>query len=449
MKNERRHPETLNFHKFPLPLKITMKLAKGRHFAGIFKQTSWRINPVKLPVPARTGAIKRRLGMGMSERSVLYLIKPGELTLKGGNRESFFKILLRNLAVTLRGTGASITRTEGRIYVNCPPETEGLCEGALSRLAGISGWAKARKSEKSVDAVMSAAVEEALACRGARSFKVEARRTDKSFPLNSYEIAVMAGERILNAVPSFVVDVHSPEITIKIEIRERAYIYGREHKGLRGLPAGVSGRGMLLLSGGIDSPVAGYLAALRGMRIFAVYFHAYPYTPDEARQKAARLAEIVGAYAMGVKLNVVSFTKVEQRIKEAAPQEWSTVLLRMAMMDCASSLALRRRCKCLITGESLGQVASQTIENIACAESRARLPVLRPLIAFDKEDIIKKAVEIGSYETSILPYQDCCALFSPAHPVIHAHLNEASELYDTLDLEPLISEALRELTKEG
>jgi thiamine biosynthesis protein ThiI len=181
--------------------------------------------------------------------------------------------------------------------------------------------------------------------------------------------------------------------------------------------------------------------ALRGMRVFAVYFHAYPYTPDEARQKVVRLAEIIGLYSMGVRLSVVSFTEVERRIKDGAPPEWSTVLLRMAMMDCASTLAAGKRCKCLITGESLGQVASQTIENMTCAESRARLPVLRPLIGLDKESIIRQAISIGTYETSILPYQDCCTLFSPPHPVIYAPLQEAAALYDSLALAPLLYEA--------
>lgn len=376
----------------------------------------------------------------MDEQGALYLLKFGELTLKGGNRETFVRVLTGNLAAMLRGTGASINRTEGRLYVNCPAEKQAACEDVFSRLAGISGWARARRTEKTVEALISAAVDEARVCHdgGARSFKVEARRTDKSFPLSSYQICSMAGSRITDAIPGFTVDVHSPEATVNIEVRERAYIYGAEGRGLRGLPVGVSGRGMLLLSGGIDSPVAGYLMALRGMRVFAVYFHAYPYTPDEARQKVVRLAEIIGLYSMGVKLSVVSFTEVERRIKDGAPPEWSTVLLRMAMMDCASTLAAHKRCKCLITGESLGQVASQTIENMTCAESRARLPVLRPLIGLDKESIIRQAISIGTYETSILPYQDCCTLFSPPHPVIHATLQEAAALYDRLDLAPLL-----------
>jgi thiamine biosynthesis protein ThiI len=377
----------------------------------------------------------------MKEQTELYLLKPGELTLKGGNRESFFRVLVRNLAAMLRGTGASVTRTDGRMYVNCPLQSEAACEDVFARLAGISGWAKARACEKSAEAVTDAAVCEARSCydAGARSFKVEARRTDKSFPLNSYELCRAAGSRIESAIPGFRVDVHTPEITVNIEIRERAYIYGGGHKGLRGLPVGVSSKGMLLLSGGIDSPVAGVLMALRGMRISTVYFHAYPYTPDEARQKVERLAEILGGFAMGVDLTTVSFTEVEQHIKDGAPPEWATVLLRMAMMDCASTLALRKRCKCLITGESLGQVASQTIENMTCAESRARLPVIRPLAGLDKESITKLAVKIGTYETSILPYPDCCAIFSPSHPIIHAKPDEAAALYDKLDLAAAIA----------
>jgi thiamine biosynthesis protein ThiI len=380
----------------------------------------------------------------MDEQRILYLLKLGELTLKRGNREAFIKALMRNLSIMLRGTGASVTKTEGRLYVNCLSGKESACEEVFSRLAGITGWAKSRKSEKTIEDVMNAAVDEARLCyeSGARTFKVEARRTDKSFPLNSYQICCMAGDRIRGAFPDFNVDVHTPQSTVNIEVRERAYIYGFEHQGLRGLPVGTSGRGMLLLSGGIDSPVAGYLMALRGMRIFAVYFHAYPYTPDEARQKAVQLARIVGGYAMGVHLSSVSFTRVEQRIKDGAPSEWTTVLLRMAMMDCASSLAVRKRCKCLITGESLGQVASQTIENMTCAESRARLPVLRPLIGFDKESIIKYAVKIGSYKTSILPYEDCCTVFSPPHPIIHASPDDAASLYDNLKLDTLLEEAL-------
>jgi thiamine biosynthesis protein ThiI len=249
---------------------------------------------------------------------------------------------------------------------------------------------------------------------------------------------------VLNAVPGMRVDVHKPEAVIHIEIREKAYIYGMDRKGLGGLPVGTAGRGLLLLSGGIDSPVAGFLMASRGMGIDAVHFHAYPYTSEEAKQKVRRLANILGAYTMGVRLYMVGFTKVQARIKEAAPLPWSTVLLRMAMMECAERIARKIKCKCLITGESLSQVASQTIENLSCTDSIVSLPVLRPLIGTDKAAIIIKAKQIGTYQTSIEPYEDCCVLFSPSHPVLYGDPAEAARLYESLNLEPLIEEALRD-----
>ena len=219
-------------------------------------------------------------------------------------------------------------------------------------------------------------------------------------------------------------------------------MYSNARKGLGGLPSGSAGRGLLLLSGGIDSPVAGFLMAGRGMTLNALHFHAYPYTSREAAQKVIRLAQTVGAYSMGIRLTMAGFTKVQMRIKERSPLPWATVLLRMAMMDCANTLALKTGCQCLITGESLSQVASQTIENLTCTQSRTQLPVLRPLIGMDKESIIKKAGQIGAYEISIEPYEDCCVLFSPPHPVLRGSLPEAAALYDTLELEPLIEEAL-------
>jgi tRNA uracil 4-sulfurtransferase len=208
---------------------------------------------------------------------------------------------------------------------------------------------------------------------------------------------------------------------------------------------GTAGRGLLLLSGGIDSPVAGFLMAARGMGIDAVHFHAYPYTSAEAQEKVVRLSKILGAYTMGIRLFIVGFTKVQMRIKEAAPLPWSTVLLRMAMMDCAEKIARKIKSKCLITGESLSQVASQTIENLTCTQSRIRLPVLRPLIGADKDSITGKAKKIGTYATSIEPYEDCCVLFSPVHPVLRGNPAEAISLYESLELEPLIEEALGEL----
>ncbi len=238
------------------------------------------------------------------------------------------------------------------------------------------------------------------------------------------------------------VDIHAPDDIIKIEIREKALIYSGGKKGLGGLPVGTAGRGMLLLSGGIDSPVAGFMMSARGMTIDAIHFHSYPYTSLEAKQKVIDLAKITGAYCMGINLYILNFTKAQMRIKERAPVQWTTILLRMAMMEAAQKAAQKTKCKCLITGESLSQVASQTIENLTCTQSRIKLPVIRPLIGFSKEEIIKKARQIGTFEISIQPYQDCCTLFSPPHPVLHGDVTEANALYEKLELEELIDEAL-------
>ncbi|MDR2468220.1 MAG: tRNA 4-thiouridine(8) synthase ThiI [Spirochaetaceae bacterium] len=374
-----------------------------------------------------------------------YLLKLGELTLKRGNKHVFEKILVRNLSAMLKGSAAQTITHDGRFFIRCTGEVSQRVEDTLNHLPGITGWAKVCEVEKSVNAVIEACVKEAQLCveGGSRSFKLETRRTDKSFPLRSYELNCMAGNAICEALPDFRVDVHKPDAIIRVEIRERAYIYGAEKKGLRGLPVGTAGRGLLLLSGGIDSPVAGFLMALRGMSLAAVYFHSYPYTSDDAKQKVIDLAALLRSYTLGLKLCVISFTAVQQRIKEYAPEEWSTVLLRMAMMECASSVAHYHKCKCLITGESLGQVASQTIENLTCSESRAQLPVFRPLIGFDKEAITKKAVEIGSFPISIRPYDDCCALFSPAHPVLRGNTSTAAQLYSELELDEILHDALQ------
>jgi thiamine biosynthesis protein ThiI len=379
-----------------------------------------------------------------------WLIRPGELTLKGGNRKAFETVLKRNLQTMLyRGApmgAVKIVLRNGRFYAHGPESCRTAVENALSHLIGISGWAETGSFPKTVEAVIEACEEEGhkLKAQGVTRFKVEARRTDKSFPLNSYDLRCKCGEAVLNAVPGMKVDVHKPDAIIHIEIREKAYIYGMDRKGLGGLPVGTAGRGLLLLSGGIDSPVAGFLMAARGMGIDAVHFHAYPYTSAEAKEKVVRLAGILGGYALGVRLFSVGFTKVQTRIKEAAPLPWTTVLLRMAMMDCAEKIALKIKSKCLITGESLSQVASQTIENLTCTQSRITLPVLRPLIGTDKETITKKAKQIGTYATSIEPYEDCCVLFTPPHPVLRGNPSEAVTLYKSLELEPLIEEALME-----
>jgi thiamine biosynthesis protein ThiI len=373
-----------------------------------------------------------------------WLVRLGELTLKGGNRKAFETILKRNLQAMLAGYDVQIATKNGRFYVHGAENCRDAVEYALSHLIGIAGWAEAGSFPKTIEAVVEACIEEGrkLKARGALSFKVEARRTDKSFPLDSYALRCKCGEAVLEAVPGLKVDVHKPQAVIHIEIREKAYIYGMDHKGLGGLPVGTAGRGLLLLSGGIDSPVAGFLMASRGMGIDAVHFHTYPYTSAQAQEKVVRLTEILGAYTLGIRLYTLAFTKVQMRIKDRAPLAWSTVLLRMAMMDCAEKIARKIKSKCLITGESLSQVASQTIENLTCTQSRIKLPVLRPLIGADKNAITKRAKQIGTYSTSIEPYEDCCVLFSPPHPILRGDPSEAARLYEALELEPLIEEAL-------
>ena len=378
----------------------------------------------------------------------IWLLKPGELTLKGDNRKSFEGILRSNiqrLFSVVEGK-ISIKFTAGRYYVSAPEEKVQEIENILSRLIGISGWAKTAVCEKTKEAVLTACAEEAkkIYNQGIRTFKIDARRTDKSFPLTSYELCCEAGNIVTDLISDLKVDIHNPQDTIRIEIREKAFVYSGGKKGVGGLPVGTAGRGMLLLSGGIDSPVAGFLMAARGMNIDAVHFHAYPYTSMEAKEKVIKLAKLTGLYCMGIRLYILNFTKVQMRIKERSPAQWTTVLLRMAMMEAAQKSARKTKCKCLITGESLSQVASQTIENISCTQSRINIPVIRPLIGLSKEDIIIKAKHIGTYETSIQPYEDCCTLFTPKHPVLHGNVNEANELYEKLELEELIEEALSE-----
>jgi len=343
------------------------------------------------------------------------------------------------------GNKIKIKTTDGRYYVECSDDKSQIVENALSHLTGISGWAKTITCEKNLEAILCACVEEGkkLEQRGITTFKIHARRTDKSFQANSYELCCLAGNAVTDAVKSLTVEIKEPQDVINIEIREKAYVYSGGEKGLGGLPAGTAGKGLLLLSGGIDSPVAGFLMSCRGMNIDAIHFHAYPYTSQEAKQKAVTLAEIIGFYSMGIKLYIINFTQVQMRIKEKAPAQWITVLLRMAMMEAAEKTAEKIKCKCIITGESLSQVASQTIENLSCTQSRIKLPVLRPLIGLSKENIIKEARRIGTYNISIQPYEDCCVLFNPQHPVLYGETAEANALYETLEIKPLIDEALQ------
>ena len=377
-----------------------------------------------------------------------YLAKLGELTLKGSNLQEFENLLTKNTKKCLAGKNVKIQLRAGRLYIECEEEDCQAVEFTLNHLLGITGWAKTVTCEKSIEAINEAVFEIAKiqAEKGAKTFKIDARRSDKKFPLNSYQICCESAGKVESIMK---VDVHKPDVVIYVEVREKVFVYVDSNVGCRGLPVGSSGKGLLLLSGGLDSPVAGYRMLRRGMKIECCYFHSYPYTSEEAKQKVVTLAQKLAYYGITTYLNIIPFTDVQMKIKEKAPEAWSTLILRVCMMKVANILAKRCNAKCIITGESVGQVASQTIENMTVTEHFSDFPLLRPLCGMDKEEIIKDAYFIDTYETSILPYEDCCVLFSPRHPVLRGTVEQAEEIYKSLEVEDLINEAYnnREIVK--
>ena len=372
-----------------------------------------------------------------------YLAKIGELSLKGSNIKEFENLLKHNAAKYIEGLGCNITLRAGRLYIDCDESAAQRVEFMLSHLIGITGWAKAAVCEKTIEDINRTVFEIAKkeAERGCKTFKIDARRSDKNFPLNSYQICCEAAGDV-EAIMK--VDVHKPDTILYVEVRERVFVFADSNIGCRGLPVGSSGKGLLLLSGGLDSPVAGYRMLRRGMKIECCYFHSYPYTSEEAKQKVVDLAQKLAYYGITTYLNVIPFTEVQMRIKERAPDSWSTLMLRVCMMKLANRLARRCNAKCIITGESVGQVASQTIENMTVTEHFAEFPLLRPLCGMDKEEIIRDSYFIGTYDISILPYEDCCVLFSPRHPVLRATSEEAEKIYSSLEVEQLIDKAYKE-----
>ena len=372
-----------------------------------------------------------------------YLAKLGELTLKGSNIQEFENLLKHNTAKCLEGTKSRITLRAGRLYIDTPDENALKVEFLLNHLIGITGWAKCEITEKDIEAIKKTVYELAKkqADKGCKTFKIDSRRADKAFPLNSYQINCEAAGPVESLMK---VDVHNPDCIIYVEVREQVYIYTDSETGCRGLPVGSSGKGLLLLSGGLDSPVAGYRMLRRGMKIECCYFHSYPYTSEEAKQKVVTLGQKLAYYGIQTYLNIIPFTDVQMRIKEKAPQAWSTLILRVCMMKVANLLAKRCNAKCIITGESVGQVASQTIENMTVTEYFSEYPMMRPCCGLDKEEIIRTAEDIDTYETSILPYEDCCVLFSPRHPVLRGRVEEAEEIYKSLEVDQLIKKAYEE-----
>ena len=357
-----------------------------------------------------------------------FLIKYAEIGVKGKNKYLFEEALAQQVKYALRRCEGEfkVTRTEGRIYVHALSDFdyEETVEN-LKTVFGISGICPVihiadEGFEKLAESVV-AYMDETYPDKK-MTFKVYARRARKNYPMNSMEINMALGEAILNAFPEIRVDVHEPDVMLHVEIREKIYIYSMEIPGPGGMPVGSNGKAMLLLSGGIDSPVAGYMVAKRGVKIDAVYFHAPPYTSDRAKQKVIDLAKQVSRYAGPVYLHIINFTDIQLYIYEKCPHEELTIVTRRYMMKIAEMIAKETDCLGLITGESIGQVASQTVQSLAVTNEVCTLPVFRPLIGFDKMEIVAVSEKIGTYETSILPYEDCCTIFVAKHPVTKPNL---------------------------
>jgi len=378
-----------------------------------------------------------------TERDI-YLLKLGEIWLKGSNKSFFEKLLRQRIRQSLKPLDPRITMLQGRFFLSVLSDHEETVSSQLSKIFGIVGFSRTHTAEKDMKKVTEAALEvfkQSLQKRAPRSFKIEARRSDKSFPLDSYGIACSLGSSISEKYPDVPVDVKHPDLVISVEVRDKVYIYGNTQAGPGGLPTGCAGKGILLLSGGIDSPAAGYMMAKRGLYQHAVYFHAYPYTSDEALEKVKVLASILASYQGSMKLHSIPFTEVQLHIKKQAKANEVTLHLRYAMVRAAEIIAEKEHAQCLVTGEALSQVASQTLESISFTNSASSLPVFRPLIGLDKEEIIRLAEHIGTYEISILPYEDCCTIFSPKHPLVKPERKSMEEAYRELMLEELISAA--------
>lgn len=377
----------------------------------------------------------------------IILAKMGELALKGLNRSTFESILVKNIRRRLEGFGSfEIRKAQSVITIEPKDPSIDLDEAVekVSQVFGIVALSRAMVAPKEMDAILDAApdyLEETL--ENARTFKVEAKRSDKTFPLKSPAICAAMGEKLLQSFPHLKVDVHHPDVTVMVEIRDfGAYIHGKVLPGAGGMPVGTGGRGLLLISGGIDSPVAGYMMAKRGLRLTAIHFASPPYTSERAERKVIELLTQVAGYAGRMKLLIVPFTSIQEAIRDNCPEDLFTVVMRRFMVRIASAVAEKRECLALVTGESVGQVASQTLPAMVCTDAVAQLPVLRPLCGMDKEEIVEISRKIGTFDISIQPYEDCCTVFTPKHPKTRPRLSDLEAAEQKLSLDQLVQEAV-------
>lgn len=376
------------------------------------------------------------------------LLKLGEIALKGLNRKTFEDVLIKNLKRRLQGAGVfSVTSRQSTIYVE-PMDQEAdmdLAEERCAKVFGVVSYTRAGEAEKSLSSIQEKAAEYLRdELEEAGSFKVEAKRSDKKFPHKSPEIARETGAYLMERFPHLRVDVHHPDVTVWVEVREAAaFVHADARPGAGGIPVGSGGRGLVLISGGLDSPVAAWSMAKRGLALTAVHFASPPYTSELAHDKVVRLLQKVSEYAGRIKLVTVELTRLQEAIRDQCPEELSTVILRRYMLRAAQRVAQDEGCLCLITGESLGQVASQTLQAIACTDAVAQMPVFRPLIGTDKAEIVKTARKIDTFDTSIEPYEDCCTIFTPKHPRTKPSLEMVERGEAAIDGEALLEEALK------
>ena len=381
----------------------------------------------------------------------ILLLKDGEIVLKGLNRRQFEDVLKKNIRIALQGLGSfAITSAQSTIAVKPLGDDIDLDEACarIGRVFGIVSFSRAALcEEKSMESVLATApvyLEKQL--RAAKTFKVEAKRSDKKFPLKSPEICRELGGVILSKYRHLTVDVHHPDVTVYVEIRDHgAYVHADPIRGAGGIPVGTGGKAVVLISGGIDSPVAAYMMAKRGVKLTAVHFASPPYTAMRAEEKVVRLLQKVSRYAMPMTMYTVPFTKIQEKLRDDCPEELFTIIMRRLMMEIAQRIARDHDCAALITGESLGQVASQTIGALNCTDDAADMVVFRPLIGMDKQEIINIAYQIDTYETSIEPYEDCCTVFTPRHPRTKPILKFVKAAQEKAGFEPLIEEALQNL----
>ena len=377
----------------------------------------------------------------------IILLKLGELVLKGLNRRSFEDKLQANIHRRLHPYGQFRVYTrQSATYVE---PKDGSCDvrgayEALTKVFGIAGLSLARPCEKDKDAILACAKEfldDQL--RAARTFKVETKRADKTFPMTSIQLSQYVGGELHEAYDNLEVDLHHPELTVYVEVRDyAAYVHTQPQPGAGGLPVGINGRAVSLLSGGIDSPVASWMIAKRGVALEMVHFFSYPYTSPEAKEKVLELARLLTPWTGRLTVHVVPFTAIQEELRRSCPEELFTILMRRFMMRIACAVAEKNGIQALVTGESVGQVASQTLEAMACTNAVCTVPVLRPVVGMDKEEIVRIARKIGTFDTSILPYEDCCTVFTPKHPKTRPQVGDLEEAEKALDVAALVAEAV-------